>query len=1133
MADPLVLPQDADLLQRVLRVKLSPSEHPAPPGPLVALPGLAAELAAEQAAADAAAAGGGAADLAGALARRWSEMGQRRSLVDRAIMSLLSEAADEGTHAAPVVDRLAACYGRGLEERRRLAGLKAGPPAGSLELCEYILELCVSYSAMGLTNPQLFPQPLAAQRAGPVRLADMLEAEMSGGAALPSGFIVRLAEHASAEGSLDELASPLLRSVSERMSTNASILLPSFALPLKVLVALLEAKPMRLAFVRDARFQPTAPIVPTLPPQLAAYAAQLAQRTAGAAGGGPNGRVYEESLLGPFFKPSGFPPESVAEAVAAGGPQASVAQQLFANASKGSRAQLESSMTTLRLASASLAQGTHAALQALLKCKEAQQPLFAWIAGAISANTERAKDWYAHGQAPSADLASLGFVYNLARCLLKLTDPFADHASPHAAKIDGTFLLSKHRFDTSSETKLLATEAALMHWLDPRNQDAADRYLRHMAREGDGPPAAGLAGGDGAAACSGGDGTCAAADGGGAEDELALEVSASFGTISEFFFLALRALRVSAVPAFKRLGQIETQAHRIYVELRRATKAGDPPDALRVLDDELDKLTARRLCFEAHLCDREMSGAALRLYLLTMAWLLRLVAEGQGAAAGGPKAPDGAPAPPGLAGALPLPTLPLHKHVPRVFAAQPEHLMEDAVLWVKWIGRYEPETLDGLSEQQLALLLTFCVVFLGEKGYVNNPYLRAHLTEVLSLFVPHKERAPASAHGRMAAALASHHLARRYLSRYLMAFFVDTEYLGSHTAFHDKFTYRHHIALILEHLWTLPDFKASVVEAATGSDSDRFVRFTNFILNDTIFCMDEALRKLAKIREVELLQRDSAAWAALTDDERKDKLTELRTAEDSGGYYMQLANEIVHMLNYLSTEPLLVAALMRDELVQRLAVMLNSFLLKLVGPQSIQLKVADFEKYHFDPRALLGEIGQIYAHCAPRAEFAPAIVADQRCYRPELFRKAFSKVLRFQLSEGELATFGAFMAQCQALQSEASQLEEDLGEPPDEFLCAITFEVMKDPVLLPASGVHADRAAILRHLLSDPTDPFNRTSLTVEQLVPAPELQQQIRDWRTQRIAAARAAAAAGGGGGDGAAGAGAPSGADPMCVDG
>ena len=76
--------------------------------------------------------------------------------------------------------------------------------------------------------------------------------------------------------------------------------------------------------------------------------------------------------------------------------------------------------------------------------------------------------------------------------------------------------------------------------------------------------------------------------------------------------------------------------------------------------------------------------------------------------------------------------------------------------------------------------------------------------------MPHKERAPASAHGRMAAALASHHLARRYLSRYLMAFFVDTEYLGSHTAFHDKFTYRHHIALILEHLWTLPDFKASV-----------------------------------------------------------------------------------------------------------------------------------------------------------------------------------------------------------------------------------------------------------------------------------------------------------------------------------
>jgi hypothetical protein len=164
----------------------------------------------------------------------------------------------------------------------------------------------------------------------------------------------------------------------------------------------------------------------------------------------------------------------------------------------------------------------------------------------------------------------------------------------------------------------------------------------------------------------------------GAGEEVALEVSSSFGTVSEYFFCALRGLRFSAVAGFQRLGQLDQQAGRVYQELKRARATADEAVVIEQLESELDKLTARRLCFEAHLCDREFSRDAMRLYLLTLAWLLRLVAEGQGAAAGPPTAADGADAPPGALGALLLPSLPLPKAVPRVFAAQPEHLMVGA-----------------------------------------------------------------------------------------------------------------------------------------------------------------------------------------------------------------------------------------------------------------------------------------------------------------------------------------------------------------------------------------------------------------------------------------------------------------------
>lgn len=68
---------------------------------------------------------------------------------------------------------------------------------------------------------------------------------------------------------------------------------------------------------------------------------------------------------------------------------------------------------------------------------------------------------------------------------------------------------------------------------------------------------------------------------------------------------------------------------------------------------------------------------------------------------------------------------------------------------------------------------------------------------------------------------------------------------------------------------------------------------------------------------------------------------------------------------------------------------------------------------------------------------------------------------------------------------------------------------------------HFARSAWVRsHLLSDPTDPFNRAKLTAEMLVPAPHLLEQIQAWREERLAAARSKAAAG------------PS-ADAMAVDG
>lgn len=57
---------------------------------------------------------------------------------------------------------------------------------------------------------------------------------------------------------------------------------------------------------------------------------------------------------------------------------------------------------------------------------------------------------------------------------------------------------------------------------------------------------------------------------------------------------------------------------------------------------------------------------------------------------------------------------------------------------------------------------------------------------------------------------------------------------------------------------------------------------------------------------------------------------------------------------------------------------------------------------------------------------------------------------------------------------------------------------MDDPVILPASKTVIDRATIRSHLLSDSTDPFNRSPLKIEDVIPDTELNRRIQAFKAE-----------------------------------
>ncbi|RLN75245.1 hypothetical protein DYB28_009425, partial [Aphanomyces astaci] len=93
-----------------------------------------------------------------------------------------------------------------------------------------------------------------------------------------------------------------------------------------------------------------------------------------------------------------------------------------------------------------------------------------------------------------------------------------------------------------------------------------------------------------------------------------------------------------------------------------------------------------------------------------------------------------------------------------------------------------------------------------------------------------------------------------------------------------------------------------------------------------------------------------------------------------------------------------------------------------------------------------------------------------------------------------VAAFDSFAQTVEDLFKSNTQDEAMLGDIPDEFMDPLLWQLMKEPVTLP-SGYVVDRATITQHLMNDASDPFTRSPLTVDQLVPNAALKAQIQAW--------------------------------------
>ncbi|KAI9875503.1 MAG: hypothetical protein M1830_008404 [Pleopsidium flavum] len=558
------------------------------------------------------------------------------------------------------------------------------------------------------------------------------------------------------------------------------------------------------------------------------------------------------------------------------------------------------------------------------------------------------------------------------------------------------------------------------------------------------------------------------------------DVSGTSNFISEIFFLTLAAHHYGSEATIVKLDQLEKDLNHmekqiLKFELERHKYVSNPGQLrmfetmLKKYKDQIDKGFSYKYAVQGVLLDDLSQARSMQFMRYVIVWLLRLVAPGHSFPA------------------QPL-KLPLPEEQPEVFRCLPEYFLEDVVGNFKFIMRQMPQIITSTQSDELVML---CVTFLRSSEYIKNPYLKSGLITILFHGIwPVYNRSK----GILGDLLNSLPFATEHLLHALMQFYIEVENTGAHTQFYDKFNIRYEIFQIIKCIWSNTIYREHLSQEAKVN-LDFFVRFVNLLLNDVTFVLDESLSAFVQIHT---LQEELAGSASLDQAARTEKEEALAGAQGKAKSYMQLTNETVDMLK-LFTDALAESFTM-PEIVQRLADMLDYNLDAMVGPKSVNLKVENPAEYGFNPKALLAEIIDVYLNLKDKENFVLAVARDGRSYRPANFEKATIILKKWGLkSNEELLAWTALGQRFKIAKETDDQAEEDLGEVPDEFLDPLLATLMEDPVVLPTSRNSVDRSTIRSILLSDPNDPFNRSPLKIEDVIPDVELKAKIEAFKQER----------------------------------
>jgi len=687
---------------------------------------------------------------------------------------------------------------------------------------------------------------------------------------------------------------------------------------------------------------------------------------------------------------------------------------------------------------------THQMFRNLLENKELHHQVLYWIGSCLHHNRKRAQLSMHTDYGSMLTQARDGFFLNLTSVMLKLCEPFLSLSDrPHKImKVNSSYCA------ISSTLQDIEQPSARIHLV----QDLEESKIAQRTEE---------------------------------MDVIDVE-SVQFKFVTECFFLTHACLKIGYLKAFNSYQSLMKRLQKMNDLYRDVRGNGMSTPELDRIKIEFEADIRRQLSFKAHLLNPTLAESVVKFCAATSYWLVQQYLAGKDFNDG--KHRD-------------LDLENCKDEVSPAMTIVPEYIAENVADCVIFMSHFGGEILEK-SEDILDHIMVFFSIFLRSPNRLHNPHLRAKLAEALAALLPrHQQDEFGVASMRLGGRIfETSEIIPKVLPKSLLQLFVDIEFTGHSMEFEQKFGYRHHMYAVLEYIWKIPSynkefwalFQEGVSYYFEKSEFSTFPRFINLLMNDSTFLLDEALQHLNKIREIEK-EKDSENWLKLSPEVRQEKERSLfELGEMSRGYNI-MANETIHVLSYITKD--ITRPFASPCMVEQTAGFLNCFLLQLVGPKRKHLKVKDFDKFHFKPGELVKSITEILLNLGTEKDFCKALVSDKRSYSSDLYKQAVGVLRQLSVSEGFIGRLQDFSKKLEEYFVEVMEQECNAPEPPEEFVDPILGTLMSEPVLLPSSKKILDKSTIARHLLSDPKDPFNRSPLTLDMVIPQPELHDRILKW--------------------------------------